>query len=219
MSIGRRQVLLGSLGFGVSSAAGPRLAEARQESDPSSSFTHGIVPGGGEIDQTATLQLAADEAAEKGAPLFLPAGVYSTGRLDLKSGTQIEGRAGRSILRYRDGSAILSFDGVENVRLAGLVLDGEGKPLGDNGSLLVAKAVNHLDISDCRFVGSSEDAVVLRKAGGSIRNCEIGNIRKGGLFSEDARDWKSLTTMCTIAATTASWCGARRRARTAPSSR
>jgi uncharacterized secreted repeat protein (TIGR03808 family) len=187
MGVGRREILLGGLGLGLAASAGPRLAAARDETDlPPAFSTYGIVPGGGEIDQTATLQLAADEAAQSGTPLFLPAGVYSTSRLNLKSGSQIEGVPGRSILRYRDGGAILSLEGVENVHLAGLVLDGEGKPLGDGGSLLTARAVKHLDISDCRFIGSSEDAVVLRKAAGWIKHCEVGNIRKAGLFSEDA---------------------------------
>jgi uncharacterized secreted repeat protein (TIGR03808 family) len=187
MGVGRRQMLLGSVGIGLAAAAGPRLASAREGQDlPSAFSTYGIVPGGGEIDQTATLQLALDEAAESGTPLFLPAGIYSTGRLNLKSGTQIDGVPGRSILRYRDGGAILSLDSVDNVRLAGLVLDGEGKPFGDGGSLLTAREAKYLDISDCRFVGSSEDALVLRKASGWIRNCEIGNVRNAGLFSEDA---------------------------------
>jgi uncharacterized secreted repeat protein (TIGR03808 family) len=187
MGVGRRQVLLGGFGFGLAAAAGPRLASARDEAETRVGFsTYGIVPGGGEIDQTATLQLAADEAAESGTPLFLPAGVYSTSRLSLKSGAQIEGVPGRSILRHRDGGAILSLDGVENVRLAGLVLEAEGKPLGGGGSLLAATATKHLDLSDCRFLGSSEHGVVLRKVSGWIKNCEIGEIGKAGLFSEDA---------------------------------
>jgi uncharacterized secreted repeat protein (TIGR03808 family) len=187
MGVGRRQVLLGGFGFSLAAAAGPRLASARDETETCEGFsTYGIVPGGGEIDQTATLQLAADEAAESGTPLFLPAGVYSTGRLSLQSGTQIEGVPGRSILRYRGGGAILSLDGVENIRLAGLVLEGEGKPLGAGGSLLAATATKHLDLSDCLFLGSSEHGVVLRKVSGWIKNCEIGEIGKAGLFSEDA---------------------------------
>ena len=121
MGVGRRQVLFGGFGIGIAVvAAGPRLAAARDEAETRSGFsTYGIVPAGGEIHQTATLQLAADEAAESGTPLFLPAGVYSTGRLSLKSGTQIEGVPGRSILRYRQGGAIIGLDGVENVTLAG----------------------------------------------------------------------------------------------------
>jgi len=187
MSVGRRQLLMGGLGLGLAAAAGPRMAASREETDAPQAFsTYGIVPGGGEIDQTATLQLAADDAAETGTPLFLPAGIYSTSRLTLKSGTQITGVPGRSILHYRDGGAILSLENVENVRLAGLVLDGEGKPLGERGALLAATETKHLDLSDCRFVGSAEDGVVLRKVSGWIKDCEIGDIRKGGLFSEDA---------------------------------
>ena len=187
MSVGRRQLLMGGLGLGLAAAAGPRMAASREETDAPQAFsTYGIVPGGGEIDQTATLQLAADDAAETGTPLFLPAGIYSTSRLTLKSGTQITGVPGRSILHYRDGGAILSLENVENVRLAGLVLDGEGKPLGERGALLAATETKHLDLSDCRFVGSGEDGVVLRKVSGWIKDCEIGDIRKGGLFSEDA---------------------------------
>jgi uncharacterized secreted repeat protein (TIGR03808 family) len=180
-------VLLGGMGFGLAAAAGPRLAAAQDETHGPQAFsTYGIVPGGGEIDQTATLQLAADEAAQSGTPLFLPGGVYSTDRLTLKSGTQIEGVPGRTILRYRSGGAILSLDGVEHVKLAGLVLDGEGKQLGDGGSLLAATATKHLHLVDCIFTGSSENGAVVRQASGWIRNCEFGEIRKGGLFSEDA---------------------------------
>ena len=187
MGVGRRQVLIGGLGLGLAAASGPRSASARDEADAPQAFsTYGIVAGGGDIDQTATLQLAADEAAQTGTPLFLPAGMYSTSRLTLKSGTQIEGVPGRSVLRYRDGGAILSLEQAENVRLAGLVLDGAAKPLGENGSLLKAIETRHLDISGCRFLGSTEDGVVLHKVSGWIKDCEFGDIRKGGLFSQDA---------------------------------
>lgn len=187
MGIGRRQVLLGSLGVSIAATAGPRLASAREDALLRAGFsTYGIAPGGGEIDQTATLQLAADDAAETGTPLFLPAGVYSTNRLSLKSGTQIEGIAGRTILRYRGGGAIIGLDGVENVRLAGLVLQGDGQKLGDGGALLAATRTKQLDLAGCRFTGSGEDGVVLRQVSGTVENCEIDNIRKTGLFSLDA---------------------------------
>jgi uncharacterized secreted repeat protein (TIGR03808 family) len=187
MGVGRRQVLLGGLGLGLAAAtAGPRGSSAREDSELGGFSTYGVVPAAGEIDQTATLQLAADQAAETGTPLFLPAGVYSTSRLALKSGTQIEGAPGRSILRYRDGGALLSLEGVENVRLAGLVLDGDAKPLGDGGALLAATETKHLDLAGCRFVNSAENGVRLSKVSGWIKDCEIGDIGKAGLFSEDA---------------------------------
>ena len=85
MGVGRRQVLLGGLGLGLAAtAAGPRGSSAREDSELGAFSTYGIVPAGGELDQTATLQLAADQAAETGTPLFLPAGIYSTSRLTLE---------------------------------------------------------------------------------------------------------------------------------------
>src|SRR4029079_6819648 len=179
MGVGRRQVLLGGLGLGLAATAGPRGASAADDTGVSQAFsTYGIVPAGGALDQTATLQLAADQAAESGTPLFLPAGVYSTSRLTLKSGTQIQGVPGRSVLRYRDGGAIMGLEGVENVRLSGLALDGDAKPLGDGGALLIASEAKNLDIADCRFTGSDADGAVLRKVSGRITDCEIGDIRK-----------------------------------------
>jgi uncharacterized secreted repeat protein (TIGR03808 family) len=179
-------MLLGGLGLGIAAAAGTRRATAREATDIQAFSTYGIVPGGGELDQTATLQLAADQAAESGTPLFLPAGVYATSRLELKSGTQIEGVPGRTILRYRDGGAILSLKQAENVRLSGLVLDGQNKPLGEDGALLAAAEAKHLDIADCRVLSSAESGIALRKVSGWIKDCEIGDIRKAALFSEDA---------------------------------
>lgn len=186
MTLGRRELMLAGLGAGLAGAAGPRMAGAREMSTQDAFNTHGVVPADGVIDQTATLQEAADAAAQSGAPLRLPAGIYSTGRLSLKSGTHIQGVPGLTILRYSSGGAILATDGTDNVRLSGLVLDGGGKPLGENGALLIATEVTHLDVSDCRFIGSGEDGVILRRVAGRIVDCEIGDIGKGALFSEDA---------------------------------
>ena len=179
MTIGRRELMLAGISAGLA-AVGPRITVAREMS------TRGVTPGNGVIDQTEALQDAADVAARSGAPLHLAAGTYSTGRLNLKSGTHIEGVPGRTILRYRSGGAILSTEETDNVRLSGLVLDGGSKPLGEDGTLLMATGATHLDISDCRFIGSSEGGVTLRRVAGRIANCEIGDIGKTALFSEDA---------------------------------
>lgn len=185
MTLGRREVLAG-LGIGLTAAVGPRAAHAR-DAEPVQAFsTYGVVPADGAIAQTATLQEAVDAAARTGTPLFLPAGTYSTARLTLKSGTHIHGVPGLTILRYTDGGAILETEGTDNVRLNGLVLDGGGAALGEDGALLKATQATHLDVSDCRFMGSSADGVVLRKVAGRIADCEIGDIAKAGLFSEDA---------------------------------
>ncbi len=186
MPVGRRQLMLAGLGAGLAVAGAPRVASARDAGLPEPFSSQGIVRGGGELDQTATLQLAADEAAANSTPLLLPAGVYLTRRLALKPGTHIQGVPGLTILRYGGGDAILSLEQADNVRLTGLVLDGGGKPLGDGGALLSAVEAKHLDISDCRFTGSAQVGIMLRRAAGRIAECEISEIRKSGIFSEDA---------------------------------
>jgi len=187
MTLGRREFMLAGLGVGLAGAVGPRMAGAREADTPQPFSTYDVVPADGVVDQTATLQEAADAAANSGTPLYLPAGTYSTGRLTLKPGTHINGVPGLTILRYATGGAILETEGTDNVRLSGLVLDGADKALGENGALLIATEATHLDVTDCRFLGSSEDGIVLRKVSGHIADCEIGYIRKAALFSEDAK--------------------------------
>jgi uncharacterized secreted repeat protein (TIGR03808 family) len=186
MNLARRDVLLAGLGAGLTTAVRPAVAKARDDAMPEAFSTYGIAPADGVISQTATLQQAADAAARSGTPLFLPAGTYATERLVLKSGTHIHGVPGLSILRYAGGGAILETESSDNVRLNGLVLDGNGAALGENGTLLRATGTTHLDLSDCRFTGSSGDGVTLRKSSGRVANCEFGDIAESALFSEDA---------------------------------
>lgn len=88
MTIGRRDLMLGGLGAGLAAATGPRAVEAREQPELPQPFnTYGIAPGG-DIDQTASLQDAADKAAASATPFFLPPGNYTTSKLTLKSGTQ-----------------------------------------------------------------------------------------------------------------------------------
>src|ERR1700693_1217517 len=100
MTVGRRQAMLGTLGLGVTLASGPRTAHAREEPDlPQPFSTYGIVAGGG-LDQTARPQAAAENAPQRGTPFSLPPGDYTTAKLELKSGTQIQGVPGKSVLRF-----------------------------------------------------------------------------------------------------------------------
>jgi uncharacterized secreted repeat protein (TIGR03808 family) len=185
MRVGRRQVVLAGVGLGLAAMAGPRLLAARA-AELQAFSTYGIVPAGGKLDQTATLQVAADAAAESGTPLFLPAGIYSAKRLDLKSGTHIHGVPGRTILRYHSGGTLLSLKGVSNVRLAGLALEDGGNTLDEDGALIDAHDVKQIEIADCRVLGSSENGITLRRVSGRVRDCEFANIRTAALFSEDA---------------------------------
>ena len=123
---------------------------------------------------------------ETGTPLFLPAGIYSTSRLTLKSGTQIEGVPGRSILRYRDGGAHSQPRGRRECAA--------GRPRARRRRQTArrrrrAARRDRGEASRSRRVPLRQQRRewrVLRKVSGWIKDCEIGDIGKAGLFSEDA---------------------------------
>lgn len=183
IQIGRRDALLAGLGASIGAGFGilsPRAALALGGAD-----ARGIIAAGGAVTQTATLQQALDDAAASGTPLFLPAGTYKTGTLTLKSGTHVQGVPGRTILKGEDAPIFQATD-ADNVRLAGLVLDGGGTPLGDDGALMTATGATGLDVSACRILNSGGGGISLRESSGRIANCTFGTIARAALFSEDA---------------------------------
>jgi polygalacturonase len=107
------------------------------------------------------LQSAVDAAAQSGRPLFLPPGLYSTRRLELRSGTHLTGVPGKSILRCRDGGGLIGIERAADVRLDGMVLDGDGRDMGLNGALLVATMAKRLRFSNCRFLRSGSGGILV----------------------------------------------------------
>jgi polygalacturonase len=160
MRLSRRDMILSGLGLGVSLAAGPRLARAHW-AVPS---TFGLAPLGGAVDQTAMLQQALDAAAKSGTPLFIPPGIYSTRRLELRSGTHVTGVPGQSILLYRDGGGLIGVEDAEDIRLDGLVLDGGGRDMGIDGALFAATMVERLQLANCRFLRSGSGGILVSRS-------------------------------------------------------
>jgi Right handed beta helix region len=186
MSMRRRDVILAGLGLGIAHVVGLRWTRAAQPATALPAGTYGVVPDGGVADQTAALQRAADAAALSGRPLFLAPGVYATSRIELKSGTHILGVPGRSMLRSRaSNSSLLSMEHARDIRIDSLVLDG-GAGSG-TAALLQAAEVDQLDVSNCRFLGSSGDGLELKRVSGHVTGCYIGNIRRTAVLSEDPR--------------------------------
>jgi putative cofactor-binding repeat protein len=75
---------------------------------------------------------------------------------------------------------------VTNVRLSGLVLDGDAKPLWQHGSLLTANETKHLDVANCRLIGSAANGISLRGVSGWIKGCEMADIGETAILSQDA---------------------------------
>lgn len=160
MTLSRRDMLFSSLGLGVAFAAGPCLARGNW-AVPS---TFGIMPARGTGDQTSMLQEAIDAAAKSRTPLFLPPGIYSTRRLELRSGTHLTGVPGKSILRCCDGKVLIGVEQAQDIRLNGLVLDGCGQDMGIDGALFAATTVKRLHLSSCLFLRSGSGAILVSRS-------------------------------------------------------
>jgi uncharacterized secreted repeat protein (TIGR03808 family) len=197
MKIARRHMMLGSLSFGLAALALPVMPRTRD-----------ALAGGGATDQTAVLQAAIDRAARSGSPLILPAGLYETGRLTLKSGVQIRGVPGRTILRSRGGESIFTVESAENVGLSGLVLDGHQQARDRDGALLAADDVWELDIRKCHFMGSSADGVALQCVSGRIAGNRLSRIGGTALMIVECGDLAILDNAIEQAATGLSLSGA-----------
>ena len=150
--------------------------------------THeGLVPGAA-VDQGLVLTRALATAAERGYPLFLPAGRYEVSQVELPSRISIIGVPGQTRLAFSGGPFLLRGRGAETVRIEGIAFVGEGHPFGDSiGGLIDAESVDDLVIEDCAFAGSSADAVALRDCGGRVERSRFDSARAAGIHLIQSR--------------------------------
>ncbi len=185
MGFDRRQIMIGGFGVGagLAAAAGPRVASARGAETRTGShsvFDHGVRPGV-KSSQTDKLQKAIDAAARAGAILHIPAGVYTTGKLILRTNSILAGVPGQSVLKFSGNEAMLSARSVRNIHLTGLVLESGGSA----STLLSAAKVEGLTVTGCKITGSA-NGISLNQCFGAIRDNEITQAAVTGLFCNDS---------------------------------
>ena len=141
-------------------------------------------------DQSRVLQAAIDKAAERGQVLALAPGRYLARGLRLKPGSQIAGVPGRTILSLSGpgAGALIVGEGVDGVRLSGLVFEGGGHTLAGPGALgLVAlHRARHIRLNDLEVRGSTANGLVLAQCSGTVRDCRIAGMAQAAIFSLDA---------------------------------
>ena len=184
----RRHFLAASLagaGLALPSAAGAQalLADLRGSLDVSSL---GVRPGALD-NQSAALQAAIDEAARDGQPLFLSAGDYVVSNIDLPSGLSLIGVPGRTRIRYAGDGHLMFATNVSDVRLEGLVLDGDNRPLADYApALLHISTGAQVTIDACTIQGSHKDGIVFDRVSGSLERSTISGARGTAFRCNDA---------------------------------
>ncbi len=188
MKIDRRRLLVVSALTGavpVASLATPAGAA------PLSSFgvdaTQLGVRAGGGADQSNMLQSAIDKTAGARVPLMLGPGDYRVGGLSLPAGTQLIGVRGATRLIFSGGAAMISARGGDHITLAGLTIEGGGRPLPENSALVVFEQCNDLRIMDCEVTGSGRSGIRLFEVQGTVSDTTIAKAADVAIYSLDAR--------------------------------
>jgi uncharacterized secreted repeat protein (TIGR03808 family) len=187
MPLHRREFLGSFAAVAVGALSTSPLAAAPLTSKRGRDSTHfGVRPNSPE-DQTAALQRAIDDAAERRVPLALPPGNYITGSLRLPSGAQLSGVRGATRLVFTGGPSLFDSQGAETATLSGLVLDGASIPLPARRGLVHCIAATDLRIADCHVLASGGSGIWLENTSGAIVGNTLTQIAVTGVVSFDAK--------------------------------
>ncbi len=146
----------------------------------------GVRAGGG-ADQSNMLQAAIDKTAGARVPLMLGPGDYRVGGLKLPNGAQLIGVRGATRLIFTGGAAMIAARGADHVTLAGLTLDGGGRPLPENSALLVFEQCSDLRIMDCELTGAGRGGIRLYEVSGTVSGTTVAKTADVAIYSLDAR--------------------------------
>lgn len=156
--------------------------------------------GDGSADDTAAMQKAIDAAAESGASVFVPEGVFAAGTLKLRPHTALAGNPtwsyrdfGGSVLRLADENApcLLDATGALGATIHGLCLDGGKLPAKTHGVMIdkpdYGEEEDTIRIERCRISHFGGDGVHLERIWVfSVRHCMISHNGGAGLW---VRGW------------------------------
>lgn len=188
MPLDRRALLTtGLVATGLAATAASARAGPRTRADVTPRTALTLAPTGS--DQTAEVQTAIDAAADKGLPVLLAPGRFLVGALTLRPGTQLIGAPRQSVLQFTGGATFLAAEGAPDLRLEGLVVDG------DRLAIDAARATALIALVDCEALVLSDvvvrggllNGVGLTRCSGRVSDCTIAGMSDAGLLSLDAR--------------------------------
>lgn len=161
---------------------------------------YGVRPGK-TGDQSKALDRLFKEAAEKGLPVFLPAGDYHLSGVSLPDNLWLSGVPGQTRLIHAGGGSFISGEALTRITLSDLAFDGGGKSLGDDvQGLLNLRGVADLKIENCTITGSVGHGINAERCGGRITGNSISQAAFSGLYAVESE-------RLAITANTVSDCG------------
>jgi uncharacterized secreted repeat protein (TIGR03808 family) len=146
----------------------------------------GLVPDS-QIDQSAALQAAIDQAALKGVALQLPPGRFRVSRVALREGTHLVGSP-RTILQAAGSGAVLSAERAHGSRLERFRVEGAGSETSQTSSeaLLALRASRNVALQDLTISRAPRNGVYLEACSGRIAGCRIERVGAAALWAMDS---------------------------------
>lgn len=178
--INRRNALLGSFASLFATAA---LAQAQkpQGLDAAQFGVRANVTA----DQTQQLQRAIDRAAQAEKPLWLAAGIYRSGPLTLRNGSQINGVRGATRITLTRGPSLFAAQEADALTLSNLTLDGGNTALGRDGGVINLIKARSLRIADCTLTNANGNAIGLFNCDGAVTGNAISDSADNALYCLD----------------------------------
>jgi uncharacterized secreted repeat protein (TIGR03808 family) len=192
--LNRRRLLRATAGFAVAGLAMPdkllaaglssiELAAMRGSIDATDL---GVRPGAFD-DQSEAFARMLQQAADRDAPVFLPAGTYVVSKLTLPRHVRLSGVPGATRIVYGGDGHLMQAEDATQIELTGLVIDGASRRLGDDvRAILDFRRVEHAVIDNCRIVGSGKYGIAFERVGGRIERSAISGAAHAGIYSVGA---------------------------------
>ena len=142
-------------------------------------------------DETRRLQAAIDDAQRKQLPLFIPAGAYHIGTVQIGASLTLSSHAGSAVLLGTDSQGPCmriapAGRSVAQVRVSEITLDAGDAPAARGGlGLIEASQVRHLIVERCRLRGSKVSGIALHQVNGWIRDNAIEGAAETAIVSRD----------------------------------
>jgi uncharacterized secreted repeat protein (TIGR03808 family) len=190
----RRRFLAGAAGLGAGALTVPAAARAANLPGIETASLRGSISAaeagvvaGTLDDQSRAFARLIERAAQSQTPVFLPPGVYVVSNITLPSRLRLAGVPGATRILYGGDGHLLLAENAEHIELAGLVLDGGNRWLGDHArGLGTFRRVANLVIDDCQVIGSSANGLDLEMVSGRIERCAISGAADSGIYSVEA---------------------------------
>lgn len=143
----------------------------------------GVRPGALD-DQSKAFAKLLRQAADRDAPVFLPAGAYVVSNLTLPRYVRLSGVPGATRIVYGGDGHLMTAEDAAHIELTGLVIDGANRWIGDQAQgILDFRRVKHAVIDNCQVVGSGKYGVAFEGVGGRIEHSTITGASEAGIYS------------------------------------